>query len=81
MPASFDHWESFGSFTKELSDKVEAGQKVESELLEGMLLMEQTLAGMDAAKRLYERLGFRKLCGPLGATGHFGCDQHYVLEW
>lgn len=40
----------------------------------------ETLTGMDAAKRLYERLGFRKLCGPLGATGHFGCDQHYALE-
>jgi putative acetyltransferase len=40
----------------------------------------ETLTGMDAAMRLYERMGFRRLCGPLGATGHFGCDRHYVLE-
>lgn len=40
----------------------------------------ETLTGMDAAMRLYERMGFRKLCGPLGSTGHFGCDRHYVLD-
>ncbi len=40
----------------------------------------ETLTGMDAAQRLYTRLGFRPLCGPLGATGHFGCDRHYLLE-
>jgi putative acetyltransferase len=40
----------------------------------------ETLTGMDAAKRLYERVGFRRLDGPLGATGHFSCDQHYLLE-
>jgi len=40
----------------------------------------ETLMGMDAAMRLYERTGFRKLCGPLGATGHFSCDRHYLLD-
>jgi putative acetyltransferase len=40
----------------------------------------ETLTGMDAAKRLYERFGFRKLDGPLGATGHFGCDSWYAKE-
>jgi len=40
----------------------------------------ETLTGMDAARRLYERMGFQRLSGPLGATGHFGCDQHYLLE-
>ena len=40
----------------------------------------ETLTGMDAAMRLYERTGFRKLCGPLGATGHFSCDRHYLLD-
>src|SRR5688572_29352472 len=32
----------------------------------------ETLRGMDAAKRLYERTGFRRLDAPLGATGHGG---------
>ncbi len=42
----------------------------------------ETLDGMDAAMRLYERHGFRRLAAPLGATGHHGCDRWYlrVLE-
>ena len=40
----------------------------------------ETLTGMDAAMRLYERMGFRRLAGAVGATGHFGCDRHYVLD-
>lgn len=40
----------------------------------------ETLTGMDAAMRLYERMGFRRLCGAMGATGHFGCDRHYALD-
>lgn len=40
----------------------------------------ETLTGMDAAQRLYERFGFRRLAGPEGATGHFGCDRWYALE-
>lgn len=40
----------------------------------------ETLTGMDAAMRLYERIGFRQLPGPLGNTGHFRCDRHYLLE-
>jgi putative acetyltransferase len=40
----------------------------------------ETLTGMDAAMKLYERLGFRKLCGPMGNTGHFSCDRQYLLE-
>jgi putative acetyltransferase len=40
----------------------------------------ETLTGMDSARRLYERVGFSRLDGPLGATGHFSCDQHYLLE-
>jgi putative acetyltransferase len=37
----------------------------------------ETLAGMAAARALYESVGFRPSCA-LGATGHFGCDTHYV---
>ena len=39
----------------------------------------ETLTGMDAAMKLYERVGFRKLPGPLGDTGHYSCDRHYLL--
>ena len=40
----------------------------------------ETLRGMDAAKRLYERTGFRRLDAPLGATGHGGCNTFYVMD-
>jgi len=40
----------------------------------------ETLTGMDAAQRLYDKAGFSKLCGPLGATGHHGCDRWYAKE-
>lgn len=38
----------------------------------------ETLRGMDAAQRLYERTGFTRLDGPMGATGHFGCNRFYL---
>lgn len=40
----------------------------------------ETLTGMAAARHLYEQLGFRRLDAPMGATGHFGCDQWYLRE-
>jgi putative acetyltransferase len=40
----------------------------------------ETLSGMDAAQHLYAAAGFRRLCAPLGATGHFGCDRWFALE-
>ena len=40
----------------------------------------ETLRGMDAAQKLYERTGFRRLDGPMGATGHFGCNRFYLLD-
>jgi len=40
----------------------------------------ETLTHMDAAQRLYERAGFRRLPGALGSTGHSGCNRFYVLE-
>ena len=39
----------------------------------------ETLSGMDAAMRLYERSGFRRIETPLGATGHGGCNTFYLL--
>lgn len=40
----------------------------------------ETLAGMNAAMRLYERTGFRRIDGPMGATGHGGCNTFYLLD-
>ena len=40
----------------------------------------ETLGGMDAAMRLYERSGFHRIPAPLGATGHGGCDRYYLLD-
>ena len=39
----------------------------------------ETLTGMEAAQRLYEKVGFQKTCA-MGATGHHGCDRFYLLE-
>lgn len=38
----------------------------------------ETLRGMDAAQKLYERSGFQRLDGPMGSTGHFGCNRFYL---
>jgi len=40
----------------------------------------ETLTGMDAAQHLYAEAGFKTLCAPLGATGHFACDRYYALD-
>lgn len=39
----------------------------------------ETLTGMDAAVKLYERTGFQRLSAPMGATGHFGCNRFYSM--
>ena len=38
----------------------------------------ETLTGMDAAQKLYEKSGFEPIAGPMGATGHFGCNRFYL---
>jgi putative acetyltransferase len=40
----------------------------------------ETTAGMTQAQKLYRRLGFQPLSGPMGSTGHFGCDRWYALD-
>ena len=40
----------------------------------------ETLSGMDAAMRLYERSGFRRIPQAMGATGHGGCNTFYLLD-
>ena len=39
----------------------------------------ETLTGMDQAIKLYEKVGFKPLCAPLGRTGHGGCDRWFAL--
>lgn len=40
----------------------------------------ETTSQMTAARALYERAGFRAIDGPLGATGHHGCDRFYARD-
>lgn len=40
----------------------------------------ETLSNMTQAKALYERNGFARLDGPLGKTGHFGCNAFYARD-
>lgn len=40
----------------------------------------ETLRGMDAAMKLYERSGFQRIGAPMGATGHGGCDSFYLRD-
>ncbi len=39
----------------------------------------ETLTGMDAAMRLYQKNGFVESCAE-GATGHSGCDRFYARQ-
>jgi putative acetyltransferase len=38
----------------------------------------ETLGGMDAAMKLYERSGFQRIDAPMGDTGHGGCNTFYL---
>jgi putative acetyltransferase len=40
----------------------------------------ETLGGMDAAMRLYQRNGFLRIPARLGETGHGGCNAFYLRE-
>lgn len=40
----------------------------------------ETLTVMEAAMRLYERSGFRRIDHAMGATGHGGCNTFYLRE-
>ena len=42
--------------------------------------MLETLTGMDAAQRLYEHVGFKRITAAMGNTGHFGCNRFYLLD-
>ncbi|MBE6989518.1 MAG: GNAT family N-acetyltransferase [Ruminococcaceae bacterium] len=40
----------------------------------------ETFPNMTAARRFYEKYGFRRIREPLGSTGHFSCDVRYLRE-
>jgi putative acetyltransferase len=40
----------------------------------------ETLGRMAAARKLYERMGFKVLNKPMGKTGHFSCDSWYARD-
>jgi putative acetyltransferase len=40
----------------------------------------ETLRGMDAAMKLYDRSGFARISAPMGATGHGGCNTFYLRD-
>ncbi len=40
----------------------------------------ETVDRMVQANHLYQKMGFEKIGGPMGATGHCGCDAWYVRE-
>ena len=40
----------------------------------------ETVARMERANALYQKMGFQKLQGAEGNTGHCGCDSHYIKE-
>lgn len=40
----------------------------------------ETLPFMKSATALYESAGFKQIAGPMGATGHHGCDRWYIKE-
>lgn len=61
-----------------------AGKRLLAQLLEDAAAFDfhtcylETLKSMTGAQGLYRRMGFTPLPGPLGNTGHFGCDRWYA---
>jgi putative acetyltransferase len=40
----------------------------------------ETVARMEQANRLYRKMGFKKMDGPMGSTGHSSCEAWYLKE-
>ena len=40
----------------------------------------ETVARMQTANKLYEKLGFQLLSQPMGCTGHAACDRQFAKE-
>lgn len=41
----------------------------------------ETVTAMTTAARVYEKYGFTRIDGPMGATGHGGCDRFYLKSF
>lgn len=41
----------------------------------------ETMDHMRQARSLYEGFGFKQIDGPMGDTGHFGCNTFYFLNF
>ena len=40
----------------------------------------ETLTGMDAAQKLYEKSGFMRIAAAMGNTGHFSCNRFFIRD-
>ena len=40
----------------------------------------ETMPELKQALKTYEKFGFQYLDGPMGNTGHFGCDRWMLME-
>ncbi len=40
----------------------------------------ETVARMEQANRLYQKMGFKKIDAPMGSTGHSSCEAWYLKE-
>ncbi len=40
----------------------------------------ETMPELKQAVKVYEKFGFTYLCGPMGNSGHFGCDLHMGMD-
>jgi putative acetyltransferase len=40
----------------------------------------ETIASMEGANKLYQKMGFQSLTGPMGNTGHSACGVFYALN-
>jgi putative acetyltransferase len=41
----------------------------------------ESMPELKKALKIYEKFGFKYLNGPMGNTGHFGCDRWMLLEF
>jgi putative acetyltransferase len=41
----------------------------------------ETMPELKQALKIYEKFGFKYLGGPMGNTGHYGCDRWMLLEF
>jgi putative acetyltransferase len=40
----------------------------------------ETLNRMTEAAKLYQKMGFQRISGPMGNTGHNSCDSYYAID-